>query len=431
MSAQIRLVRLVASAIAFGLASPTLAQNSQQNSPGSFTLPESTPTPTPRPDVSGPVDDSGVVPLPPRVIASPTPSPSTITIPQQQPDQAPTEVNPNPVNSNPGQPAPETAPSTAPSQTIGPPASTVPSTVPSNQPSAETGETAGQAEAGVDAFGGTGAITDRPATSPTTPSTGANGAASGPAADNAESAIESTEGEKSGAVSIWLWVLAAMLLLICGVAGWFFMRQRKPLAVPKIERPKVAPATTTPIGSAKPQEPSVPAADVEPATISAAMPATLDVRVSIVSATRSMMFFTLDYEIALANRQARGLRDISVSAILTSAKPGTTEFAQDLSFDRPEPLLVERIGPSKTHSIAGQVQLPMNKLQVMRQGNKPLFVPLLQITIEQPSAEPAIHHYAVGIPSETGATRLHPIPLDTPPGSLPSLRVRELDLQPA
>ncbi len=160
-------------------------------------------------------------------------------------------------------------------------------------------------------------------------------------------------------------------------------------------------------------------------------PARIDIDIEIVRATRSVMNFTLDYRLNLANRTPNAVRDVSISAILTSAQSGAAPGSTALGFDRPQPVIIPRIGPNKTHSESGQVQLPTSKLQVMRQGNVPLFVPLLQITVIQGNGEPVTRHYVVGQPSTASAARLQPIPLNTPPGGIPGLRVRELDIQPA
>lgn len=433
MRAPIRLSRpvttgLALSAAALAFAAPLALPDGAHASPGGFSLPTATPTPTSQPDVEGPADDTGAVPLAPRVIPTETPTPTPI--PSATPSIAPTlnptdSATPPATDTSTVQPLPrETA---VPSQTAptdsaaapGPTTIALPISAPTGgTPDAPAGLEEAPAEAATDA---TGLNTSGDLPLPDTDALPATQSSADTAAQ--DWSVEDWVRE----MPLWAWIAGGIGLLAALIAGLLLVRRRTAAtAVPEIERPQVpaAPAPEpTPVTAAEPMS------EIDPVAAGAA-PARIDVKLEIVSATRSLMNFTLDYRLTLANRTPNAVRDVSVAAILTSAQKQAALGGQ-IGFDRPEPEAVPRIGPNKSHMIAGQVQLPVSKLQVMHQGNKPLFVPLLQVTITQGSSEPLTRHYVIGLPSTASASRLHPIPLDVPPGGLPGLRARELETQPA
>ncbi len=429
-------------ALSIGATAPTVAQSS----PGGFTLPTS--TPTPRPEVEGPADDTGPAALPPRVIPTDRPAPAPT---QADPSTVPSSDPTAPAIDLPS-PAPTITPVLSPSDTVSPEATgaagsasdsvTPPNRLPTGQPSAPSN--AGGGASGVSSP----AVTEAP-TGEGTPGFDTNAPLPNPASP--DTAVPDTAtSDAASAIPLWAWIAGGLTLLALLIGGTLFLRRgTATVTVPEIEQPKVAPrhkpelepapsgpalAATTATNTIN--TPAAPAMTEisEPAKDNAPIPrapARIDIDIEIVRATRSVMNFTLDYRLNLANRTANAVRDVSVSAILTSAQSGAIPGSSVLGFDRPEPVIIPRIGPNKSHAESGQVQLPTSKLQVMRQGNVPLFVPLLQITITQGNGEPVTRHYVVGQPSTASAARLQPIPLNTPPGGIPGLRVRELDIQPA
>ncbi len=391
-------------------------------SPGGFALPTATPTPTSRPEVEGPADDTGVVPLAPRVIPTDAPTPAPTAAPSPQPTIAPV-LNPTdsatPAANSTGGPA---TVQPLPSDAAQPQVRSNPSTVRQAQPDTRAPSGEPVSDIAVEAPLSTDA-------SASVPGLETEGGMPVPA-QGAPISDETADEASAGSISLWMWIAGGLAILAALIAGLLFVRRKQTaLAVPEIERPKIASAPIpTPAAAPKTGDVTVEPALVAPVT--AFGPARINLALEIVTATRSMMNFTLDYRLTLANREAHAVRDVSVAAILTSAQKQVSQSAA-LEVDRLQAETVPRIGPSKSHSITGQVQLPTAKLQVLRQGNKPLFVPLLQITIQQGDLEPQTHHYVVGLPSSASSVRLHPIPLDTPPGGIPGLRVRELEIQPA
>ena len=171
-----------------------------------------------------------------------------------------------------------------------------------------------------------------------------------------------------------------------------------------------------------PQLSPEPAAD----PVAAVVPARVDLLVEIANATRSVRMFMLEYRVTLTNRSDRAVRDVSVAARLSSAERGSSNAAP---VGAGEPVgMIERIGPHQSRTVTGQMNLPLSEVRAILQGRKPLFIPLLHLTIEGSGLEAMARSFVVGLPSGAAEGRLHPIPLDTPPGGVPGLRAREIKL---
>ncbi len=132
------------------------------------------------------------------------------------------------------------------------------------------------------------------------------------------------------------------------------------------------------------------------------------------------MMFTIDLRLDIANRSDAALRDLRIAAHLVCAqrgagKTGAIADAHTLDF-------VERIGPHQSRRISGQLQLPLSEVQAIRQGSKPLFIPLLHVIVDAGEHGLLTSSFVIGTPSSASSGRVHPLPLDTVPGSMPALR---------
>lgn len=182
----------------------------------------------------------------------------------------------------------------------------------------------------------------------------------------------------------------ALALLGGGAALW---RRRKPrtlrLAAPVAGAPAAAPAA---------QEPP-----------------RLDLTLEITAATRSVMMFTLHYRLTVANRSDRAVNDLNAAARLACARGGAggaAGAAQGLEH-------IDRIGPHQARSVTGTVQLPLSAIAPLRQGQTPLFIPLVHVILEGEGLPADTKTFVVGPRSASG--RVHPISLDQPPGSIAGL----------
>ncbi|MHA7819143.1 MAG: hypothetical protein ACX930_05810 [Erythrobacter sp.] len=153
-------------------------------------------------------------------------------------------------------------------------------------------------------------------------------------------------------------------------------------------------------------------------------PARIDLDLAIESATRSFMMFTVEFRLEVANRSNRAVRELTIAAKLDSAQRGGGNAAPIAGG---QPIAeIARIGPQQSQRIAGTLQLPLAEVRPIRQGTKPLLIPLMHITLEGYGLSALNRSFVLGTPSEAGTGRVHPLPLDTPVGSLPPLRAQAI-----
>ena len=135
------------------------------------------------------------------------------------------------------------------------------------------------------------------------------------------------------------------------------------------------------------------------------------------------MKFSLEFRLNISNRSSHAVRDLAITSTLASAR-------RDSGIAMPngeQPVqLVERIGPHQSRSVTGMLEVPWKEVHALRQGQTPLFVPLLLVTIEASGLPKHTRSFVIGTPSAASQAKLHPIPLDTPPGGVSGLRAREV-----
>lgn len=358
------------------LASEPLAA---QNSARDFTLPE--PTQTARPQVQGPVDDTGVVPIGPRVIPTERPAPQPATSPTTS---VSTSASPRPNVTPTAQPRP--VPTARP---IAQPSPQAP-TQPDQPPVVTTGPTASPAlDDGL----------SLPPAPPTAPSQ-----ATAPAAN------EALTGE--GTFPIWLqWVLGGLVLL-AGLLGILAaaLRRRARAAPPKIIPP-------------------IAAEDVDTASLPVAPDEIrFDTRIEVESLSRSFRMVTVNYRIEIANRSARAIRDLTFAADLLSAARGADAHDQlaNISLELPPVGTLDRVGPSQSRSLAATAQMPVESIEVFAQGQVPMFIPLLRLKITGTEIGELAYTYALGLKG-IAEDRVNPLPLNDPLGSYQDVRAVRVD----
>jgi hypothetical protein len=353
-------------AAALALPAPLFAQ--QQ--PDTFTLPEATPTPSPAP--AGPADERAGVAIPPRAVPSAAPSPVIAPLPSPSAARSPSP-SPRDILA----PSPSAAPRPAPQVGASAPAS--PAIAPAATPSdSAAGDILTLPPAGPQAV---------PVAPPTSPSVAVG-----------EPLFDGVGG----------WPLVAGALAVIAMLGGFaiWRRRRKPKMV-RLAPPVDAGDTAAP-------------ANIDDAP-------RLDLTLEIVSATRSLMMFTLQYRLNIANRSDRAVTDLNAAIQLACARASvgaapSVGAAQSTAG-------IARVGPQQARSITGEVQMPLSAIQPLRQGMTPLFVPLVHITLEGEGLHPINRSFVIGPPSASG--RVHPILLDAPPGGIAGLVAQAVSLPPA
>ncbi|WP_296717938.1 hypothetical protein [Erythrobacter sp.] len=334
----------------------------QPQSPGSYSLPEPTPTPTPAP--AGPVDERAGVAIPPRAVETPRIAPVPTLTPEPSPTPRPLVV-PQPT-ARPVTPSATPAPQAAPSPEVPPPATADP--LPSEvQPG----------------FAGL----EQPANSATAPA-------------SAEAATPAPSSALGQQVFSWAWLAGAAAVLALGLAGLALWRRRKPKVL----------SLAAPLATHAP----APAPELP----------RLDLTLDITGATRSVMMFTLQYRLSLANRTDRAVNGLAVAVQLASAQKGESNAAPPAAARQLNQL--ERIGPHQSRSVIGEVQMPLSAIIPIMQGHTPLFIPLVHVTLEGEGQQALARSFVIGSPSGGSDGRVQPLNLHQPPGSLPGLRAKAI-----
>ncbi|AWW74027.1 hypothetical protein CD351_06250 [Erythrobacter sp. KY5] len=185
------------------------------------------------------------------------------------------------------------------------------------------------------------------------------------------------------------------------------------------------PEGSEPEASAQPELEAVPPEPLTPAPpLTDVEPARIDVDIDIPLASRSMMMFMIEFSLEVANRSDRAVRDLTIAAKLACARKGGSNAAPAAGG---QPIAtIERIGPQQSRRVTGKMQLPLAEVTAIRQGSKPLFIPLLHVTFEGEGVHSTTRSFVLGTPSAASGNRVHPLPLDGPPGSLPPMRAQPL-----
>ena len=368
--------RLLAATCLLAAAAAAVPLTAQEQSPGTFSLPPPTPTPTPAP--AGPADERSGVTIPPRAVPSAAPSAAPTIRPSLEP---PAEVPVDAVI----EPAPRPAPPRA--ATPAPAASPVPA------PTAAAPATPQSAATATD----------------TAPAPGFS--IPGPARPETPTALPPTTDVVTGPSVLPAWWplaaggLGALALLGGGLLWW---RRRKP-AVRRLAPPPVS------------------ADDDAFAVADDGEQPRLDLTLEILGATRSVMMFTLQYRLTIANRAPRAVSDLAIALQLACARANAANAPSSGAAQGLEQ--IARIGPHQARSVTGTVQLPLSAISPVRQGTTPMFVPLAHVTLEGEGLRAMSRSFVIGPRSASG--RLHPILLDQPPGTIAGLVAQAIAIPPA
>ena len=74
---------------------------------------------------------------------------------------------------------------------------------------------------------------------------------------------------------------------------------------------------------------------------------------------------------------------------------------------------------------------PIDSIVPVMQGQTPLFIPLLHVTLEGEGQSALTRSFVIGTPGTGAEGRVQPLLLTTPPGGLPPLKARAIDPPPA
>lgn len=148
----------------------------------------------------------------------------------------------------------------------------------------------------------------------------------------------------------------------------------------------------------------------------------LDLALVITGASRSIMRLSVDFSLEITNRSSQPVRHLNIAGELACAQQGASRAAP---IDKTKAIEdVERIAPGQSRRIKGTLQLPLHEITTIDQGGKPVVIPLVHFRLGTPDQTAIKRTFVVGTPSAASPTRVHPLVLEGPPGSLPGMRAQ-------
>ncbi len=389
------------------------AVSAHAQSATTFQLPPE-PDATSRPQAQGPVDLEGETRTAPRIIVKPTASPSATPTAQPSPRASATPATrptPQPTRSSsegPNLPSTDRSVSTQDLLTETPTRSM---TRESRSDGESAQDSAANAQEEIDETSPVGPLSPSVATSADL--TSADSPSAGLASDDAADLPAAPEDSQQ---PDWMWVapwLAALIAL--AIAAIVLLRQRRKRAM-RVPAPEVEMAAMPLRKVDKPVSPAQPAAG------------SLEVQADAVTLSRSVMNATISYRLTILNRGREPITQIQIGGDITTAHgrvPAAQQLA-DTDQEFPELHSLDRLEPGERSTVRGEVRLPLREVRALRQGNVPVFVPLLRLTVRAANIEPRAYTYVIGSkPAQTGA-RPSPFRLDEPPRSYAQLTTRAI-----
>ena len=153
------------------------------------------------------------------------------------------------------------------------------------------------------------------------------------------------------------------------------------------------------------------------------------IKAEAIKLSRSMMNATLHYRLSVTNRSNVALNAVAIGGDLVSAhnrKPVDQQIADPARVlaARHE---IQRLSPGQTVNLDGTLQLPLSQVHPIRQGNSPLFVPLMRWRASSEAIEPVARTYVVGSQPQFAGGRLQPFRLDEQPQTYSQIGQRAID----
>ena len=370
-----------------------------------FQLPPE-PDATSTPQAQGPTDLEGTTRTAPRVIVEPTPTPSRTPTaqPSPRPSATPTErATPQPTRT----PAPDAAlPATNRQVSTRDLLTETPTQSSTASDTAEVEQDTAQEPAAPDAV--------TPTEDFAQPSTGLETQAADPLASKASRRSTSSQPVD------WVWIAAGALVLIALLASLTALLKIRRRRSDRAEANEANEASETSLSSRpvramdRESPPAVPVAG------------SIEVEAHVVTLSRSVMNATISYRLTMVNRGPTPISDIRIGGDITTAHgrvPAAQQLA-DIGQTLPELHTLAKLDPGQRTTVQGELRLPLRDVRPLRQGNVPVFVPLLRLTVRASDIEPRAHTYVIGSKPIQKDARPNPFRLDEPPRSYAQLTTR-------
>jgi hypothetical protein len=221
----------------------------------------------------------------------------------------------------------------------------------------------------------------------------------------------------------WLWPALGGVLLLGGVAGWWFGRRRR-VQEAEDARPELLPVpASAPTPGPPPlsrKAPAAPAAPVAPVAPQPALPPVPPPEGPLVTEIRPMRaairdgLVTLDLELFIQNRGRESADNIR--AVLGLLGANAEQDVQIANFHAAARIAAGAepfsIAPGTLHTLTAQVTLPGDQMQVVNVQGKPMFVPIVPISLKWYaglSIRTLRDAFMVGTVPAAGSDRLGPL----------------------
>jgi hypothetical protein len=144
----------------------------------------------------------------------------------------------------------------------------------------------------------------------------------------------------------------------------------------------------------------------------------------VVSVIRSVMMVTVKVQVTIANRSDRALRDLAITGDLVSASKALPMDQQVAKHGTALAHLhtIDRVGPHQSSATEITVQMPTGEVEVLYQGQIPMFVPLIRLHADCEAADPVAKTFFLGLGAQ--GAKLQPLPLNTSPGGYQGVTAR-------
>ncbi|WP_313441983.1 hypothetical protein [Novosphingobium sp.] len=190
--------------------------------------------------------------------------------------------------------------------------------------------------------------------------------------------------------------------------------------VPRVQPPRQPDPQSRPL----PQPVPPPAREPVPAP---SRPGIVAVHFEPVSMRLSLVYATLQYRLALTAPDGGSAQSWQVRGDMISAHASLSQGEQLAPDPATLPLRhsLEALAPGETREFKGELQLPLNAIRVMRQGQASLFVPLVRLCLVDEEGHVERRVFTLGIPGDRPA--LGPLRLDTGPRDHATIAARAVE----
>ncbi|MBY8337373.1 hypothetical protein KYN89_09945 [Alteriqipengyuania sp. NZ-12B] len=369
-------------------------------------------TPTARPQAQGPIDLEGENRSAPRVILPPTATPTPAVTPRPSASPRASETTrPQPSatrSARPNLPTSDAPVSTR--EVLAEPAPRASAPSRASTDSQDSGAGSAPGDTGVVDTGAQETAPEPDAALPANvlPETVPDDTAQPVDAFDASSDNEGTPG--------WLWgALMAGLALLLGAVILFAARRRSRARA----EVQAAPADLS----------GPPLREIHKhSALSRLEAASLGIEAHATTLSRSVVNATVAYRLTIVNRGRAPISQVRIAGDLTTAhgRVPTSQQVADPDHSYPELHTIDHLDPGERAVIRGELRLPLSEVRALQQGQVPVFVPLMRLTVRTAEQKPSAHTFVIGNKPAGSAARPAPFRLDEGPRTYSQLTTRAL-----